>query len=174
MSRTRKFIGLWLTLIIFVIVFPGLFYFISSQLDRVFSFNQFMSYGIGIILAAGAVLIGIFWVFWAYSYLHFVGKGTPIEAFGYALYPTQKLVETGPYAYTRNPMLFGLLFILLSIALYIQSISGLILIPVLAVTALLYIRAFEEPQLRKRFGREYEEYRKSVPVLLPSIKPGRS
>ncbi|MHB0998154.1 MAG: methyltransferase family protein [Armatimonadota bacterium] len=174
MSRTRKFIGLWIILLMFGVVLPGAYYLLIGWLDSVFNFGVYMAAGMGIMLAAAAVLIGAFWVFWAYSYLHFVGGGSPVEAFGRALYPTQKLVTTGPYAYTRNPMEFGLLFILLSIAFYTRSFSGLILLPVFAITMIVYLVIFEEPQLVHRFGQEYDEYRRSVPLLLPSIRLRRS
>ena len=170
MSRKRKFIGFWIVLIMFGAVFPGAFYLMSFLLDAVLGLPRFVSQPAGVFLAAFCVATGLFWITWAYSYLHFVGRGSPIEAFGLALYPTQTLVTTGPYAYTRNPMLVGLIFLLLAIAFYRGSISGLALIPIIAVAAVLYIKAFEEPGLARRFGEEYVEYRRKVPMLIPSLR----
>ena len=170
MSRLRKFIGLWLTLLEFGIVFPVTFYLMSRLLDTVFDLSPFINPQTGALIAAFLLFIGIFWVSWGYSYIHFEGRGTPIEAFGKALYPTSKLVTTGPYAYVRNPMLLGQMFILLAIAFYTGSLSGLILIPILTLIALAYIRMYEEPELVRRFGDKYVQYRKSVPAIIPRLK----
>jgi protein-S-isoprenylcysteine O-methyltransferase Ste14 len=150
-------------------VVPYLFYILSMAIDFRLGHPQGISYppSINQFAAAFSALVGVFWILWGYSYLHFVGKGTPIEAFGMALYPTRFLVTTGPYAYTRNPMVFGLLFVLLAVAFYSCSISGLVMVPVIALIAAAYIRAFEEPHLERRFGAEYAEYRKNTPLLIP-------
>ena len=171
MSRVRKFAGLWIVLIMFGGVFPGAFYLASAWLDGFLALPGIMPEPNNVFPAAFGLLAGLFWVLWAYSYLHFVGKGSPVEAFGVALYPTQRLVTSGPYAYTRNPMILGLLFIFLAIAFAANSTGGLILIPILALLTVAYIKAFEEPELARRFGEAYTEYREAVPVLIPSLKP---
>jgi len=174
MARVRKFIGFWIALFAFGALFPGAFYLVSTWLDNVFRFPHFPTEPLNQFLAAIALVIGTFWVLWAYSYLHFVGKGSPVEAFGIALYPTQTLVTSGPYAYTRNPMVLGELFVLLGIALIARSIGGLILIPVVGCLAVVYLRIFEEPGLVRRFDVQYIEYRKRVPILLPRFRPLQS
>jgi protein-S-isoprenylcysteine O-methyltransferase Ste14 len=126
-----------------------------------------------VLIIGGAffLTIGIFWVLWAYSYIHYVGRGSPIEAFGVALLPTEQLVTTGPYAYTRNPMLLGYLFVLLGISLYANTISGLILLPVVGIFAVIYIALFEEKTLMRRFPGSYRVYRSHVPMLFPRLRP---
>ena len=170
MSRIRKFVGFWVILLVYITIPLALAVF-SRGLDGIFGFPALMPEAVNLFLAAIALLVGIFWVSWAYSYLHYVGKGSPAEVFGVALYPTQCLVATGPYAYTRNPMVLGLLTLLLGIAFLMNSISALIMIPILAVIAVIYIRTFEEPGLVRRFGEEYVRYRKVTPVLIPAWKP---
>lgn len=167
MSRARMFLGLWLGLILFAVLFPAVFYTTSALFDRLLGFGPVVPEPYNAIGAAFSVFIGGFWAFWAYSYLHFIGRGSPVEAFGYALYPTRELVTTGPYAYTRNPVELGMLFVLLGIALFMRSLSGLVLIPIIAMIVVIYVRLSEEPQLVRRFGSAYEEYRKAVPVLIP-------
>lgn len=170
MSRTRAIIGFWLVLILSLGVFPYLFFIASKAIDSATGQLQGLAYPLNVNLFAAAccVLAGLFWILWGYSYLHFVGKGTPIEAFGMALYPTKYLVTTGPYAYTRNPMVFGFLSILLAVAFYTGSVSGLILVPLIALLTAAYLRAFEEPYLEKRFGAEYLDYRTKASMLLPA------
>ena len=173
MSRIRKFVGFWVILLVYITI-PMAFAVFSTWLDGILGLRPPLPEQINLFLAAITLLVGIFWVSWAYSYLHFVGKGSPLEVFGVALYPTQNLVTTGPYAYTRNPMVLGLLTLLLGIAFLMNSISALIMVPILAVGTLVYIRIYEEPGLVRRFSEAYVQYRKMTPVLIPTLKPRTS
>lgn len=167
MTTARKLAGLWITVALFFIVLPGLFFLASHAIDAATTGPVAYPGRVHLFGAAISLIIGIFWVTWAYSYLHFVGRGSPIEAFGIALLPTQYLVTTGPYAYTRNPMLLGLLFLLLAIAFLTRSASAFILLPLIAVVAVVYVMLFEEPALIKRFGEDYLRYRSQVSMLIP-------
>ena len=75
---------------------------------------------------------------------------------------TTTLVITGTYKSTRNPMYLGMLLIIISFAFYKASIISLILIPLF----IFYINKFqiepEEFEMRKKFGKEYEDYCKKV------------
>lgn len=123
------------------------------------------------ILAGLSWSLGLFWILWAYSYLIFVGSGSPFEAFGVALEPTKRLVTAGPYAYVRNPMVFGLLFIFLGEAFFGNSIMGFVLLPITAGLIALYIKLFEEKALVRRFGVAFDHYRDHVPMIIPRIAP---
>jgi protein-S-isoprenylcysteine O-methyltransferase Ste14 len=150
---------------------PAAFWFLSMALDRALGFGPVIAVPVSLILAAAAILVGVFWATWAYSYLVFVGKGLPLEAFGRALHPTKLLVTAGPYAYTRNPMVLGALSMMLGIAFLRRSPAGIILVPVIAALTAAYLAEFEEKALLKRFGRDYEEYRRNVPMLIPRLTP---
>ena len=115
------------------------------------------------------MLIGVFWILWAWSYLLFVGQGLPLEVLGRALHPTQILVTTGPYAYTRNPMVLGLRFILLEVAFFRGTLSGFVMVPAVGLLTWGYLAIFEERGLMKRFGASYEKYRRDVPLLFPRL-----
>lgn len=75
---------------------------------------------------------------------------------------TTTLVITGTYKITRNPMYLGMLLIIISFAFYKTSIVSIILIPFF----IFYINKFqiepEELEMRKKFGKEYEDYCKKV------------
>lgn len=95
-----------------------------------------------------------------------VGKGTlaPWD-------PTQELVASGPYAYVRNPMITGVVLILLAESLIFYSSALCIWAIVFACVNIIYFILSEEPGLRKRFGKEYEEYCKNVPRIVPRLTP---
>ena len=165
---TRKAIfGIVLSLILVGVAVPVVYWFIAAALDKTFGFSHLGDSPILLILAAFSFLIGVFWVSWAYTYLLFVGKGLPVEAFGTAWHPTKVLVTTGPYAYTRNPSVIGLLFLLLGIALLQRSISGFVMLPVIVALIIPYLIIFEEKALLARFGNDYAQYRSNVPLLFP-------
>ena len=165
----KTVLGVVLGLCVFAAGIPAMFWLLIRAVDRGLGWHPIMPQPPALILAAASGLVGFFWVTWSWSYLIFVGKGLPIEAFGKALHPTSVLVTAGPYAYTRNPMVVGYLMFLLAVALLSRSISGVIAIPVLAALAYGYLTTFEEKALVSRFGAEYEKYRRSVPVLFPRL-----
>ena len=87
--------------------------------------------------------------------------------------PTRRLVTQGVYGYTRNPMICGVIFLLVGEALLTGSwaISAWALIVIIVNTV--YFKLSEEPGLVKRFGQEYAAYRANVPMWIPRLKPWR-
>jgi protein-S-isoprenylcysteine O-methyltransferase Ste14 len=93
-------------------------------------------------------------------------RGTPVP-----LSPPPKLITTGLYAYIRNPMALGALLILEGLGFYYGSLSLIIFFaPLPVVLYALEIKAVEEPELELRFGNEYVEYKKKVPMFIPWLK----
>lgn len=83
----------------------------------------------------------------------------------------QKLVVVGPYRHCRNPMISGVLFILIGEALLLHSFSILIWAGCFFVINTIYFLVSEEPALEKKFGDDYKLYKKHVSRWLPSVKP---
>jgi protein-S-isoprenylcysteine O-methyltransferase Ste14 len=85
--------------------------------------------------------------------------------------PPRKFVVTGPYRFVRNPMISGVVLILLGEAALLRS--GLQLTWALLFLAgnLVVIPLVEEPMLRNRFGAAYEEYCRNVGRLVPRLTP---
>jgi protein-S-isoprenylcysteine O-methyltransferase Ste14 len=95
----------------------------------------------------------------------FSTKGTPVP-----LSPPPKLITTGLYGCIRNPMALGMLLILEALGFYFGSLSLIIFFaPLPVVLYALEIKAVEEPELELRFGREYLEYKKKVPMFIPRL-----
>lgn len=113
------------------------------------------------LLAAGLTLLArTIWLLAA------IGRGTlaPWD-------PTSRLVVRGPYRYVRNPMITGVLAVLLGEAALLGSPAVLgWFAAVLAVNAV-YLPLVEERGLRRRFGPAYDEYRANVPRWLPRLRP---
>jgi hypothetical protein len=74
---------------------------------------------------------------------------------------------TGPYKYTRNPMLFGTLLMYLAFALFINSITSVVLVGAIFTFMLTVVVKMEEKRLLNDFGNQYEEYRKKVSKFIP-------
>jgi protein-S-isoprenylcysteine O-methyltransferase Ste14 len=85
--------------------------------------------------------------------------------------PTSRLVVQGPYRYVRNPMISGVLFILLGEAASFASPALLIWFAAVLAANALYIPLVEEEGLRQRFGAEYEAYEANVPRWIPRLRP---
>jgi protein-S-isoprenylcysteine O-methyltransferase Ste14 len=90
------------------------------------------------------------------------GIGTPAPPA-----PTEKLVVGGLYRYVRNPMYLAVTAVILGQA----AILGRSLLVAYAllfdVTVWSFVRWYEEPTLRRQFGAEYDEYRRTVPGWWP-------
>jgi protein-S-isoprenylcysteine O-methyltransferase Ste14 len=120
------------------------------------------------LVLVGAVLVtaSVALVAWTATLFARVGRGTiaPWD-------PTTRLVVVGPYRHVRNPMISGVLAILLGEAAILASVPLLLWFAgVFAVNAL-YLPFVEEPGLRKRFGADYDAYRANVPRWLPRVNP---
>jgi protein-S-isoprenylcysteine O-methyltransferase Ste14 len=93
-------------------------------------------------------------------------SGTPIPV---AAPP--RLVVRGFYRYVRNPIYVGFLAILLGQALLFGS-AGLVEYALVSwVIGAAAVRWYEEPVLTRKFGAEYEAYRRGVRAWLPRLHP---
>jgi protein-S-isoprenylcysteine O-methyltransferase Ste14 len=104
---------------------------------------------VGLILVAGGFIVGV----WCIAAFALVGRGTPAP-----FDPPRHLVARGPYAVVRNPMYVGAVCALGGAALFYWSLAlagyaGLFLLVVQAVVV-----GYEEPALRRTFGRQYDDY----------------
>ena len=85
--------------------------------------------------------------------------------------PPRALVLRGPYRFVRNPMISGVIFILFGQAFALQSLPHGVWAATFLTLNLLYIPLMEEPQLERRFGESYREYRRHVRRFLPRLRP---
>jgi protein-S-isoprenylcysteine O-methyltransferase Ste14 len=85
--------------------------------------------------------------------------------------PMQRLVVAGPYRIVRNPMISGVLFVLLGESIVSGSWPVAVWFVAFLLLNVLYIRFVEEPGLIRRFGEAYREYRRNVPAWIPRRTP---
>jgi protein-S-isoprenylcysteine O-methyltransferase Ste14 len=122
----------------------------------------------------GGALVFVPWgcpvMLWGYLQYLLVGRyrlplagGTP----GMEVLP-DKIIATGPFRYTRNPMYLGHLIFLLGLALTFWSWFALLL---LAARALWFHRRVlqDERRLDACFGAEYASYRRKVKRWIPGV-----
>ena len=82
--------------------------------------------------------------------------------------PPPKVVKTGPYQYVRNPMLTGVFLILFGIGVGVNSFSLLFFFtPLYILINVWELKKIEEPELMRRLGDEYIDYRSQTPMFIP-------
>lgn len=115
---------------------------------------------IGVALLAGGVML------WAWCVVLFWrAKGTPVP-----FNPPLELVVVGPYAWVRNPMLTGVFASLFGLGFVLHSLSMVVVwTPVFVVANVIELKLVEEPELERRLGTSYREYRKRVPMFVPGV-----
>src|SRR5205809_7617075 len=116
-------------------------------------------------VAVGGARILLGWVF--------AGAGVALVASAFVLFrragtspvpiqPTTALVVRGPYRFTRNPMYLGLAALYVGVALLINSLWPLVVLPVVLIVIRWGVVAREEAYLEREFGDEYRAYQARV------------
>jgi protein-S-isoprenylcysteine O-methyltransferase Ste14 len=114
------------------------------------------------LLGAALITVGVGMIAWTVSLFVRIGRGTlaPWD-------PTSRLVVRGPYRHVRNPMISGVLAVLLGEAALFGSLAVLAWWATVFAINAVYFVGVEEPGLRDRFGAEYEAYAARVPRWIP-------
>jgi protein-S-isoprenylcysteine O-methyltransferase Ste14 len=169
----RHIIGFVVGGTLFAILVPVGLYYLAGIIDRLLGLPSFAESPARLVFAVPIGAIGLSFVLWSNLFLVTRGKGGPAEGFGVAVSPrTEHLVVSGPYRWSRNPMVFGAFCCYTALALIWGTAAGLIVIAGFLPLAMLYIRRFEETRLTRDFGKEYEGYRKRVSMIVPWPKRG--
>ena len=136
--------------------------------DKLLHLPRFVPEETRLLVSLPLMMIGIAVTFW--SVLYFLkARGTPVP-----FNPPPQLVKTGPYRYSRNPMLMGVFVFLFGVGLWLNSISLVfVFTPLFIIFIAWEVKRIEEPELIKRLGSDYIEYRKRTPMFLPNLKRRR-
>jgi protein-S-isoprenylcysteine O-methyltransferase Ste14 len=76
--------------------------------------------------------------------------------------PSSVLAISGPYRFTRNPMYVSLTIIYVGIAVFMQSLWSVLLLPCVLLLIQRKVISREEAYLERRFGADYARYRSRV------------
>lgn len=93
------------------------------------------------------------------------GNGTPAP-----WDPPQNLIIRGPYRHVRNPMISGVVFLLIAEALCFRSTPIGVWAAVFFLGNSIYFPMVEEKGLEKRFGDTYLRYKANVPRWIPRLR----
>ncbi len=135
-----------------LIVIPCILLYITNYRYNPPSLFQLIS-GIILLRVGGGLAI------WTMVLFKKIGRGTPAP-----WDPPRHLVTRGPYKFVRNPMITGVVIILIAESLLLSSNVLLYYTILFFIINTFYFKLFEEKALTKKFGTEYTEYKKNVPM----------
>lgn len=142
-----------------------LFVVIALKVDNLFNLPKLLSTPLNVILSMPILSFALFIMGW--SLLNFLKvRGTPVP-----FNPPPKLVTSGPYGYVRNPMLTGIFILLFGLGALFRSLSLVFLFaPAFIAVNIWELKTIEEPELERRLGEEYIQYKKRIPMFIPDLR----
>ncbi len=152
MEKVKKRLFIWLFVILASLV-------LGYALDSIY----------GLILPPWARVLGLLGMMVAALILRTSGRmlrkfGKP-EEWGW----TTKLVTHGIYSCVRHPHHFGIGLFVTSLGLILSGLFTFLLLTfTIWVSVILFLIRVEEPEAMEKFGEEYEDYRRRVPMILPN------
>lgn len=116
-----------------------------------------------VLMVTGAAITAV-----TVAYFH-KSRGTPVP-----VNPPRVLISSGPYKYSRNPMLTGVFLLMFGLGFALHSPSlVLIFTPLYAAAHVWELKHIEEPELIQRFGDEFLAYREQTPMFFPRLRRNR-
>jgi len=163
--KRNRMIALIVGGIVIIAVLPLLLTLLALSIDRWLNLPIILLYPLNLVISIPILIVGFFWGIWSNLYLFEKGQGSPI--------PTKStetifLVNSGPYKYCRNPMIFGYVLIFVGLGLLFNSWSLMVLISATVFGLLIiYVKLKEEADLEKRFGESYKKYKENTSIVIP-------
>jgi protein-S-isoprenylcysteine O-methyltransferase Ste14 len=112
--------------------------------------------------AGAAVLLS------AFAQFAIQGRGTPAPPA-----PTEQLVVGGLYRHVRNPMYLAVLAVISGQAVLLGRPVLLGYAAVVGAAFIAFVYGYEQPALARRYGTQYEDYRRAVPGWWPRLRLAR-
>jgi protein-S-isoprenylcysteine O-methyltransferase Ste14 len=156
-----------LTPVALVIVagFLVLLVFGSLLTDSALGLPRLLPEGLGIVIGMPLLAGGLSLHVWCAVLFKKTPGGGGI---GVPFNPPRELVVIGPYAWVRNPMVTAFFIWLLGLGFILHSISMVFVwTPAFLAMLVIELKLVEEPELERRFGGPYREYKARVPLFVP-------
>ncbi len=131
-------------------VVAGLFPWLISRMSSPILFKS--HFGFGLIVVGGIILL--------LSVISFYRRGRGTLA---PWDPPKYLVVQDLYRFNRNPMYIGVVLILVGWALLVGNISNYFYAVFILVAFHLRVKVYEEREMERLFGKEWEAYKDAVP-----------
>ena len=168
-STSQKILSMVPGFIIFLVVSPFIIYQVSSFLRGFIPITFPRPLELGIM--AISLLVAVTLMTWALFELWTKGRGTPAP-----ITPTHRLVTTGPYRWSRNPIELGTNIYFLALGIFFDSlVTGFLCMIFGLILGIAYIKLIEEKEMVVRFGDTYNTYLRTVPFMalpfLYKLKP---
>lgn len=116
-----------------------------------------------VVTGAGAAAL-----FLAFAQFAIEGRGTPAPPA-----PTEQLVVHGLYRHVRNPMYLAVLAVITGQAIMLGRPVLLGYAATVGAAFVAFVYGYEQPALARRYGAQYEAYRRAVPGWWPRLRPAR-
>lgn len=159
MHKERTLSSLFLSNLIFTVLQPGIvagllpMLLVRNLLNDTFTQHfGFHHYAGATVSLSGLIIMLVCIVSFAIK-----GRGTlsPLD-------PARRLIVSGLYRYSRNPMYVGVMLILWGEAIFFKSASLWVYSFIIFGAFNAFIIFYEEPRLTKDFGEPYGEYQRRV------------
>jgi protein-S-isoprenylcysteine O-methyltransferase Ste14 len=155
---------LWIRAFLFTILIPGM---IAGYIPYSFVRNRPSDLNTGFFRWAGLIVMGLGILIYGLTLISFLlrGKGTPaiwftkVISFIIGEEPV-KMVSSGLYKYSRNPMYMGVITTVTGQGIFFQYSILLWYSLFLFIVFTLVVIFIEEPHLEEKFGEEYTNYKK--------------
>jgi protein-S-isoprenylcysteine O-methyltransferase Ste14 len=136
----------------------SLFILVPLWIEKILKINLAIPFPVNYILCFIIFIPGAILFLW--SVIDFaISKGTPAP-----INPPKKLITGGPYTYSRNPMIGGIFMMMFAAGIYLGSpLMVFVFTPLYMLIHIKSLSGVEEPELEKRFGEEYRNYKARTP-----------
>lgn len=153
---------LWLRTLLFTLLVPGTVLVLVPIALVASGWGPRLDLGAAPLIGFVLVLPGVAMIVWCFIDFVRRGQGTP------APYdPPRRLVIVGLYKHIRNPQYVGVILVALGEAIVSGRTLLFVYAGILAIGYHLFVRFYEEPNLRRTFGEEYVRYCAVVSRWLP-------
>ncbi|TAL48058.1 MAG: isoprenylcysteine carboxylmethyltransferase family protein [Chitinophagaceae bacterium] len=154
---------LWIRGIFFTILVPGT---VAGYVPYLFMRNRLPDMNTGLFHWAGLLIMIMGILIYGWTAISFLlrGKGTPAIWFTKAISfiigeEPLKMVSSGLYKYSRNPMYLGVITTVAGQGIFFQYSILLWYAFSLFIIFTLVVIFIEEPHLEEKFGEEYKKYK---------------